>query len=210
MTIKTIIKNHSTLMVFSTWVRKKRKLFTPPSPLNKFDLILISSQSIKRFSLKFPLSSLKWESIGLKKVSLKMELSHTKFSTDKVSLRTLTASTSFSTSTKNKLFICTSNNLRRKFKIHSLLWSPEGEPPAVISEKSVKINSKTHVGWAKDIQGQLILIWAVKKYKECSSIGLKQSTKSWETNNHRPSSWRSQENEPFVRWHTGYAPILFT
>ena len=165
MTIKTIIKTHSTLMVFSTWVRKKRKLFTPPSPLNKFDLILISSQSIKRFSLKFPLSSLKWESIGLKKVSLKMELSHTKFSTDKVSLRTLTASTSFSTKTKNKLFICTSNNLRRKFKIHSLLWSPEGEPPTVISEKSVKINSKTHVGWAKDIQGQLILIWAVKKYK---------------------------------------------
>ena len=168
MKIKATIRTHSTLMGYLTWAKKKKKLFTPPSPLNKFDLTPISSQYIKRCSQKYPLFSPNLGSIGLKKVSLGMELSHTESSMDRVNLRTLTVWTSFSTRTKSKLFICTSNNLRRKLKIHSLPWSPKGHLLTVISEKFVKINRKNHVKWAKDMQGQLILVWAVKNYKKCS------------------------------------------
>ena len=154
----------STMAIYLTCCQKKMKSPFQHFLLNKLELIPISSQYTRRCCPNYPHISFSSKSIELKKASLSMEQSPTKYSTGQVQLKipTVLPSTSIKTRSNWSIFLWTKSRRNNIHLIPSLLDHFKRETTTVVHMKEGTVSNQVS---SPD------LIWALKQWKVLLSDG---------------------------------------
>ena len=162
--IPQIVATLSTMVIYLICCQRKMKSPFQHFLLNKLDLIPILLQYIRCCCPNYPHISLSSKSIELKKVSLSMGQSHTKYSMDQVQLKILIVLRSTSMKIRNNwsIFLWTKSRRNNIHLIPSLLDHFKRETTTVVHMKEGTVSNQV---------ASPNLIWALKQWKVLLSDG---------------------------------------